>query len=69
MQLNINIQYVNFVFILPDTDEYRPPVWKSYCKYTNNFKLGGLLCFISDREIIRSLDRKIHFILYPLSKN
>lgn len=28
------------MFILSDTDEYRPPVWKSYCKYTNPFKLG-----------------------------
>uniref|UniRef100_A0A8C5RPU7 Uncharacterized protein n=1 Tax=Laticauda laticaudata TaxID=8630 RepID=A0A8C5RPU7_LATLA len=21
------------VFFSPDTDEYRPPVWKSYCEY------------------------------------
>uniref|UniRef100_A0A8C0GIJ9 Uncharacterized protein n=1 Tax=Chelonoidis abingdonii TaxID=106734 RepID=A0A8C0GIJ9_CHEAB len=25
------------VIILSDTDEYQPPVWKSYCKYSNKF--------------------------------
>uniref|UniRef100_A0A8C8AQQ3 Uncharacterized protein n=1 Tax=Otus sunia TaxID=257818 RepID=A0A8C8AQQ3_9STRI len=28
---------VVFVVFLSDTDEYRPPVWKSYCKYLNGF--------------------------------
>uniref|UniRef100_A0A8D0FID3 Uncharacterized protein n=1 Tax=Strix occidentalis caurina TaxID=311401 RepID=A0A8D0FID3_STROC len=29
-----------FVVFLSDTDEYRPPVWKSYCK-TSECRLFG----------------------------